>query len=67
MPIASIKPKLSQLPTPRYKRIAKRDSDKEEIKPLLELAKSKENVNKRVIKKMMKKRGIAPKVFGLTK
>lgn len=65
--IASINPKFSQLPTPKYIRIEKRDIDREARKPRRELAKINENVKRRVTKNVIKNRGITPKTPGSTK
>lgn len=65
--IASINPRLSRLPTPKYKRIENKDRDKEAIRPRLELVKSNEKVNKRAANNIIKNKGTAPKVLGSTK
>jgi hypothetical protein len=55
------------LPTPRYARIAKRESAVEAITPRLVLAKTKEKVNSSVAERSAKKSATAPKIPGSTK
>lgn len=62
-----IKSKLSKLPTPRYKRIAKTVAERETIKPLLVFTKSRENVNKSAKKRSPKNISSAPPCVGSTK
>ena len=67
MPIASISVKLSRFPTPKNKSSENKVREIEAISPRRELAKSRENVKRRVIKTNVNSKGIAPKVFGSTK
>jgi hypothetical protein len=60
--IASISIKFSMFPTPRNRRIEKSVNDIEAINPRRELAKSKENVKRSAVKKVIKNRGTTPNV-----
>ena len=59
--IARIKTKFKIFPTPRYIRIKKRVREMEAIKPRRECAK------RIVVKKVIKNKGITPKMSGSTK
>lgn len=65
--IASIKIRFSQLPTPKYLRIKKRDRDREVSKPRRELAKRREKAKRSATKRVIKNKGTTPKVPGSTK
>lgn len=56
-----------RFPTPKKRRMEKRERDTEKIKPRRELAKTSENVKSIVTKKVIKKMGITAKTFGSTK
>lgn len=65
--IARIKTKLRMFPTPRYIKIKNRVKEIDAISPRREWAKSKEKVKRIVVKKVIKNKGITPKVSGSTK